>query len=49
MSFLTYFLVPKSSAHFSNTQNTPGLQKKGKKRKAGGGEEEIPQKEPRNT
>lgn len=28
MRFPTYFQVPKSSAHFSNTQNVPGLRKK---------------------
>lgn len=33
MSFPTYFLVPKSSAHFSNTKSTPGLQKKEKKKR----------------
>lgn len=30
ITFPTYFLVSKSSAHFSDTQNTPGLQKKEK-------------------
>lgn len=33
MRFPTYFLVPKSSAHFSNTQNTPGLQKQEESKK----------------